>query len=368
MVKLTCKVACLTFHDSSNYGAVLQAYALQYKLSKLGYNYSIINYSNAEKFKHDSLLKKNKELDIFHYFYKLLSFPYNLYKKNKFLKFSDKFLNITKKHNKFSELQCLSKEYDFIICGSDQVWNAEMVRFDQAYFLKFVDEKKKKIAYAASFGKAILNRESSEFYYRMLQDFDKISVREKNGEYIVKKIANKNAKVVLDPTLLLGISEWKNIAIMPEYNIPYILVYVLRHDPLILNFINLLKNKTGMKLVYISRGLVPMVREGATSIPSPEEWVGLFLKASFVVTNSFHGTAFSVNFNRPFFTFINGNPKDGTNSRIVDFLDLVGLRYRLNMDLDSNLDLKSPDFSFANKQLELHREFSLKFLRDSLTN
>ncbi len=361
------KIACITFHNSSNYGAVLQTYALKEYMTSLGHEYQIINYSNPEKLKFDSIFGRNKDLNFGGYLYKLISFPYNAYVKKKFILFSNKYLNITRMYHTHEELKTLNGEYDYFICGSDQVWNASMVRYDSAYFLSFVYNKAQKFSYAASFGKNTIAEKDVNFYSKMLSEIDRISVREKSGLNIVKKCSNKEAQVVLDPTLLLTSNQWGEIAVIPNVSKPYILAYVLRHDKVVQSFLDKLKKQTGMKVIYISRGFVSMLRDGATAIPSPEEWVGLFLNASYVVTTSFHGTAFSVNFNKPFFSFIQGDVNTDTNSRIVDFLESVELDNRIYTNSsDEKIDLIVPNFEKANKKLAKYRNESKQYIKDSL--
>ena len=361
------KIACLTFHNSSNYGAVLQTYALQESVTSLGHNYYIINYSNSEKRKFDSIFGKNKESCMLIYLYKLISSPFNAYIKRKFIMFTDKYLNVTSLYRSHEELKTLNGNYDYFNCGSDQVWNAEMIRYDSAYFLSFVSNEEQRLSYAASFGKSIITEDEKAFYNKMLLNINRISVREISGKDIVKQCSGKDAQVVLDPTLLLNKDQWSKIAVVRKSTAPYILVYALRHDPIVQAFLRKLKRQTGFRIIYISRGLGSMLRDGATSIPSPEEWVGLFMNASYVVTTSFHGTAFSANFNRPFFSFIEGDKNTDTNSRIVHFLKLIGLSDRLYTACPvDQIDLTVPDFDQVNEILSAKRRESLQYLMDSL--
>ncbi|NLM48334.1 MAG: polysaccharide pyruvyl transferase family protein [Epulopiscium sp.] len=297
------------------------------------------------------------------------SFPYNYFKKRKFINFSNEYLNISKKRFKsLEELKEINNDYDYFICGSDQIWNGTMIRFDSAYFLSFVDNTEKKIAYAASFGKVDISDQEFEFYKRELNNINKISVRETSASVIVKKCSNKFAEVVLDPTLLLSGTEWKYISRKEKVpKEPYILTYCLSNNKEMQDFIKKLRLQTGYKVIGISRGLVPMFRECAFAVPSPLEFVQLFSNASYVVTNSFHGTAFSTNLNKNFFTFIKGERNTATNSRIVDFLENLGLADRIYTKCPKEkINISQPNFEEVNKKLEALRKKSINFLTESL--
>ncbi len=363
------KVACLTFHNSSNYGSALQAFALQQKVKMLGFDYDIIDYSNPEKLKYDSLFGKNTELSTRSYIVKVFSLVYNYVKKRKFVAFSNKYLNVlSPQFISNTDLKAISDRYDYFICGSDQIWNATMIRFDSSYFLDFVSHEDKKIAYAASFGRNSLTKVDKDFYEKNLKNFSKISVRESSAQNIVADCAGIEAELVLDPTLLMTIAEWRNVTDeISSIERPYILTYCLSPNSEMQKFISKLKKQTGLKVIGISRGLRPMYSEKATALPSPLEFVKLFLNASFVVTNSFHGTAFSTNFNRNLFSFIKGNRYDSTNSRIADFLEMVGLEKRLmTVCPEGDIEITLPDFTNTNAVLDNKRENSIKFLESSL--
>lgn len=355
------KVSCLTFHDSSNYGTVLQAYALQTVITGMGHDYEIINYSNAEKHKHDSAFGRNRELSLPLYLYKLAEVPFFFYKKRKFVQFSQRYLHTTPRFYTMEELHDYAQGRDAIVAGSDQVWNDWMVRKDPAYFLKFT-EQKKKLAYAASIGLSKLSEEQRAFYREMLKDFDHIAVREATGAKLVEEVSGKKARVVLDPTLLLTRADWKRICVQPPAQ-PYIFAYVLEHNPTVQAFLRKLQKQTGLPVRYVSRGYGSALRDGATRVPSPQEWVTQMMNAAYVVTTSFHGTAFSVNFQRNFFTFV-GN--DGTTSRQVDFLRSTGLEKRLNVPLDGDICLDAPDFTAAQAFLEKKRLEAREYLNSTL--
>jgi len=361
-------IACITFHNSSNYGAVLQTYALQQVVRSMGHNYTILDYSNSEKLKHDSLIGRNKELSTFHYMYKLVSIPFNYIKKAKFIAFSDNYLCLSaKKYLTHADLQADGDKYDRYICGSDQVWNGEMVRYDSAYYLSFVKERNKKLSYAASFGRVELTTKDYTFYREQLKNIDKISVREKSGQDIVKECIGRIPELVLDPTLLLTPDEWSKLIPSKQDSKKYILTYCLSNNREMQNFITRLSRQTGLKVIGIARGIIPMLKENAYTIASPQEFVSLFANASYVVTDSFHGTAFSTNFNKSFFSFVKGDKYSATNSRITDFLTATNLVERIYTDApQGKINTMPVDFSNANNYLKKRRQQSLKYLKDSI--
>lgn len=355
------KVSCLTFHDSTNYGTVLQAYALQTVVSEMGHEYEIINYSTPEKRKHDTVFGRNREMSVLQYLYKLSNAPQNLYKTHLFRRFTTQHLKITRRFYAMDQLREYAADRDAILAGSDQVWNSEMVREDSAYFLKFT-EPKKRASYAASLGISRVSSHQRSFYQEMLSDFERISVREPTGAQLIGEMTGKPVRVVLDPTLLLTKEEWARICLTPPKR-PYIFAYILERNPQAQIFLRKLQAQTGLPVRYVTRGYVSALRDGAAWLPSPQKWVTQLMNAAYVVTSSFHGTAFSVNFQKNFFTFVNGDP---TDSRQTDFLRSMGLYGRLNPDYTGVISLTSPDFQQAKTVLAEERIASKAWLKNAL--
>lgn len=358
------KISCLTFHDSSNYGSVLQSYALQTVLEGMGNEYQIINYSNKEKRKYDSLFRKNKEQSVVRYLGKLIDSPYNIIKRYKFRLFSNRYLNQTERIKTFRELQVYGSDKDVLIVGSDQVWNTDMIRKDPAYFLKFADGYKS-VAYAASIGKSVLREDEKEFICRMIKDFNYISVREKTAAELIEQITGRRAKIVLDPSLLLDRNAWAKICVRKKKH-PYIFAYVLTDTPSVQDFIKSLIKATNLHLYYVSAHFISARNKRYTSIPSPQEWITLMMNAEYVVTTSFHGTAFAVNFKKNFFTFINGRSQDSQNSRQVDFLKSVGLEERINPVFSVELLKQTLDFTQSENYLIEKRGEAKKFIKKAV--
>ena len=202
------KIGIITFHRAVNYGAVLQAYALQHALEGLGAQAEILDYRNRyiESCYDPYSLKGNKLKALA----KIALLGGVRRKKNEaFRSFNKKYLRLSEAVYKDSEqLAGAEKFYDAFITGSDQVWNTSCADFDPAYFLTFVKDKKKKNSYAASFGLSEIPKEYEAEYKKRLAGYRQISVREAQGRALVKELTGRDVPVVLDPTLLLTEKDW----------------------------------------------------------------------------------------------------------------------------------------------------------------
>ncbi len=359
------KIGLLTFQNADNYGAMLQAYALKNVLQKVGCTAHILNYYNPKlqkEYKGIPIFKKNiKDLI---YPLKLLLFPIlRLFISVKFKNFRKKYLldtppiysNIIKNYN---------KEYDAFICGRDQVFNPRITNFDKNYFLDFVQDKNKCFSYAASFGLSYekLTDKEKLFIKSNLQNFRCLSLREKQGVDIVSKLSNIKTEVHIDPTFLLNKNQWKNISIKQKYT-NYILLYFMRSDIELFNFAKNLSSKTGYKLIFISHGISFKKNINAVYIkPNPSEWISLFLNAKYIITNSFHGLCFCINFNKQFFVGLS-HKTSKTSSRLENLLDLMNLRDRVIDNVGSDYN-KSIDWDNVNKIIDKEREKSMNYLKE----
>lgn len=358
------KVSCLTFHDSLNYGSVLQTYALQTVLTAMGHDYEVINYANEEKHRYDSIFRSPRGTPYKYRFLKLSDFPYYAYKKWLFTRFSNRYLNKTSRFYTMEQLRAYAADRDAILVGSDQVWNPAMIRHDPAYFLKFA-EPSKKIAYAASLGLSSVTEADQGFFQDMLSDFHRIAVRESTGAHLVKEMTGKSVKVVLDPTLLLTREDWETICPPPPQK-PYIFAYILGYNPDAIQFLKRLQVQTGLEVRFVSQGWLTALQDGATRVPSPAEWVTQIMHAEYVVTTSFHGTAFSTNFRRNFYSFAKGGAGNGQNSRLADFLRWMGLESRLNLSLEGDISTAPPDYAKAELVLAEKRAEARAYLEQAL--
>ena len=352
-----CNVGILTFHRALNYGAVFQAYALQKTLDSMGAEAEIIDYRaefNEKRF------QRKKLRDILHVrelYSVIFRNAYMTYSRKTFEGFCQK-MQMSEVCTTQDELREACSKYDRIVSGSDQVWNIACTNGDDSYFLPFLNDSQKKTSYAASIGYEKLPEQFIEQYKTWISGFSEISVREKSAVDIVGQLTGREAEYVVDPTLLLNKEEWMGLSddtLVPKE--PYVIMYLMSEDKELIRFAKKLAKEKQCKLLYIHDRLFNP--PGAVNLHdvTPEQWLGIFANADYVVTNSFHGTVFSINFNKQFFVrFI---PRSIANTRIKCALEEYGL---LNREIDS-LDNTRCDYQTANTILAKNREHSLEFLR-----
>ena len=305
------KIGILTFHDADNLGAVLQAYALKSVIeNEFGVSAQIINYK-CKKISEVNLFKKGMGIKGL-----LKSVPMSVYykiKHNGFEKFRKERLDCSGKafhrHN-IKEIQDL---YDAFITGSDQVWNPECSDADSTYVLDFVSDKFKKYSYAASIGNYNITKSDSE-WINSIAECNGISVREQSAEKMLKNVGIDNALVHCDPVMLLSNEQWKEIMEKPIIKQKYILVYLVLPDVNVMKQANEYAEKHNCKIINNKRSIEFILHN------SPDEFLSWIYNADYIFTNSFHGTAFSLIFNKPVFADI--EMQDGSvNHRVADLLN-----------------------------------------------
>ncbi len=332
-----------------NYGAILQAYALQQIIKKLGYTSKIIripkpvlkNFKSTARSSSLTCLAEEKGVikGLRKFFGRGKSFIRELrYRKHEILlqqKFSDfekKYLEI--QENNFStvdELYTASFDFDTAVTGSDQVWNYMAPTSPEPYFLTFLPSSVNKIAYAPSLGLSNIPDKIKDIYRSWLSEFKYISMREDVGVELIQPLTNKKVIKVLDPTLLLSKDDWQSMEFSGNVAYQkYVLVYMLIESPQLLKIARYLGKVLGMQVICITSNpmSVGIYKEDLKVLyAGPSEFVNLIANASHVVTNSFHGTAFSLNFHKPFYSVLNRERK--TNSRILSLLNMLILTDRI---------------------------------------
>lgn len=358
------KTAVITFHRALNYGAILQAYALKRTLEKLGCDAAIIDYrcphieSVYRPFdtRHcKNLSSKGK---------KCLKSVGLARKRRRFDRFAHDYLNLTRPCKSREDLQKAVQGYDAVITGSDQVFNPDVTGCDRSYFLDFVSNGTSRIAYGASIGYAVFPQEHRDGFKELLERFNAISVREKSACDDIAALSGLSVGAVLDPTLLLSKQEWLDIAQTPK-GLPerYVLVYMMEGCRYVIDHARKLARESGAKLVLIN----PTLKQQVSckdfvryTCASPQEFVGAFAKAQAVVTNSFHGAAFSLIFQKDFYAEASNREK---SSRIVDLLCSPGLTDRLLPDASCG----SIRWEKVDSVLRREREASALWLKNALT-
>ena len=359
------KVGILTFHRTTNYGANLQAFALQRILHSMGNGVEIIDYRNMKvysyydpRFFHGMPVKTRIG--------KLIRYRYNLAIFNRFFGFWEKYFCLSPMCTTHEELSIIEERYDAVICGSDQIWNPRAIFNDFDAFL-LETAKCKKIAYAASAGSVSLWEPYLKTFWRLLHRFDAISVREESMKAPSDHLSQKDVYVVLDPTLLLEKKEWCEIeesSILKQLpSSGYILVYFLGKNPALIQAVQELQKKTGLPVISLGRKLYGI--RSLRLIAGPAEFLTLFHHASYVLTSSFHGTVFSIQYQRPFLVFGNG----AYNSRMTTLLNAIGLQDRMiGEPAVSPIDKLGRPINWEQVQncLSQEKERSIAFLDDNL--
>lgn len=345
------KIGILTFHFARNYGAVLQCYALKRYLCGAGHHVEVIDY------RPDSLTKGYKVFDIKRFwgvtpgkFYRKTSTELRVYqdRKARYQKFEDFIranLNLTSAVNGVEDFK--AEEYDLIIVGSDQVWNTRLTEgYDNMYWGRFLRPPEMLASYAASGEDGFAESDKTK---QMLENFRKISVRESSLAKKLSSLLGSEVLPVLDPTLLLTAQEWNEIAQPVRIDEPYLLYYQVRKSECACQQARNLAMERGLKFICLSAKSEDYNSPEVVSI-SPAQFLGLIRDAAYVVTTSFHGTAFSIIFGK---TFISADTRDGRSSRQKDLLDAAGLPERLSFEtrvvetarlLDASHSSLSPDF------------------------
>lgn len=313
------KIAILTYHRATNYGAVLQAYALQrkiYQYMEQGDECRIINYKCApvEAMRKSIHLNKKFVKDI-------IRFPFVFLDDTKCVKRFDQFL--TKNmiiDDDCDELYRLNDRYDIFITGSDQVWNYDVCKDDETYFLDFVTDNNKKRSYAASLGAQRLFERDKDRILHNLKDFPELSVREKTGIDDLKKFIN-DIRIDIDPTLLIEQDGWNKLVENNNKDGDYILIYCVAPPNGLLEIGKKLQEITGYKVIYLTNQLSKKLKYRSFSYVSgigPQDFLYYVKNAKFVLTTSFHGTVFSLIFHKLFYAELDS--LNGHNDRIDNLL------------------------------------------------
>lgn len=360
------KVGTITYHRAVNYGAVLQTYALQKILNDFNVDSEVIDYRAPYiEWIYKPFCMRNVK-NIKDFMKVVMGARIKSRKRKCFYNFLKENIKVSKEKYTISNIQKANDVYDSFFTGSDQVFNLDCSNYDTNYFLEFVNDFDKKNSYAASFGFDKMPDEDVEQYKKLLSTFNNISVREKQGVKIVSDAVDKQAVEVLDPTLLVSSDEWMKIIKNPKIKEEgYILVYAMAPSPTLISFADKLANMTGRKILFIKDSLT---KEGNNVLKgdikylkevSPSEFIELFSKAEYVITNSFHGTAFAINFNKKFFTELLA-PEWKVNSRLENILDMLDLRSRQIVNLDVTTD--EVDYEKVNNILGEKRKVSLEYI------
>jgi hypothetical protein len=363
------KAGIITFHRAYNYGAALQAYALRTALCKIGFEAEVIDYGKIGQTKRFDFPTNGIKPFVAAMILNVLSLTNADIRRYRFRKFLKNQMGVSdERYTDHNQLTDIENKYDLFITGSDQVWNPFLTDNDTTYLLDFVKDSEKKISYAASYGLKQIPNEFEQVFKMNLSDFKSISVREQAGQVITKELTGHDSTIVLDPTFLLDADEWDKIAITPRLKSPYILCFSIMNDPEgLISFCKYLSKMTGYQIVRIANPYLK-IENGIKTIATagPREFLGLIKNASIVITNSFHGTAFSIIYQKPFFTFLYNNDRD---IRLKEITNKLGLTHRLigeKNKMITKYDI-SIDYSVVNNKLKNEQDSSLNYLSQAIT-
>lgn len=384
------KVGIITIVKVNNYGAELQAFALQKRLESAGFQAEIIDYLYYKNWRYKDTKESRPFIPIslkgwilYWVKYRAVNFMidkvFTIFNGNirrrleRFSSFHKEYSRFSKEFRSYPALYRERMNYDVYMVGSDQVWNPSASSSIEPYFLTFAPKSSKKISYASSFGVSFIEEGLQDRFSGLLNNIDEISVREESGVQLVKQLTGRDAALVVDPTLLLTSAEWveyeKLYPNMPER---YMLIYQLSESEVIIDLGKSISEKRKIPVFRVcKKAFYENQYPGVQNIldAGPSEFLWLIHNAECIITNSFHGTAFSVNYHKPFFTVLSNKKKN--NVRMESLLRALKLQNRLiyeesyNFD-DIELNVNNIFTNEVDNRLNELRESSLNFLINNI--
>lgn len=361
-------VGIITMHRVVNYGSFLQTYALQDIIEKLGFEVEIIDYRYPNEYQFERGTKR-KKLSLRGWLSQTFRLTSTSKKINTFLKYQNRYLKCSRLYKGYSDIHKTPPAYDIYITGSDQVWNPLFTKGDPAFFLDFASAASRKLSYASSFSVSTIDDDYRSNYASLLSSYDAISVRESSGQSIIKNLIGKEVPCVLDPSLLKTAPEWLEFASHDTSNLPsgdYILVYMLNYafdsEKLILDISREVSSQTSLPIVMLSAkdNKYSNIRNIVDATPS--DFIHLINGAKYVITSSFHGTAFAVNFQKNLLSVIKNESTDDRQKSFLEFLNLSNCLVSSVKDIN----LENIGTSLATPKLNELRAYSINYLKETL--
>lgn len=390
------RIGIITYHRAVNFGAVLQVYALSRFLSELGHEVYIIDYFRT--------VAQSKEFFSFHVWktafgmvyrnpFSLLLYVLDMLKqrvnkaerlkkkmrKQKETRFANYFAKFRKTHLKLTsqtynspdDLRNNPPEMDVYVAGSDQIWGQGNTTFSPAFYLDFGKKEVRRISYAPSFGKSVIDKHWHDDFKRNISRFDAVSVREKSGVKIIEDICKVKATHTLDPTLLIDdynvITE--NLKDKGDFIFAYRLHQNDRLSSLLSDLIKDISGKCGVEVKTVST-TDDFTSLGEDLVVGVEGFLGLIAHSKIVITNSFHGTVFAILHRKPFICFPRDDGKQGQNTRMLDLLSDLGLMSRY-FDPQQESEIAryisdDIDWTSVSERLAAMRKHSVDYLTNAL--
>lgn len=367
------KIGILTFHRPINYGAVLQSIALGMYLEEKGYKCELIDYrlpqieQGRKIFCVNSLLKEGVINSVFSLLRQLKNAYFKKDKINKFDDFLNKNANLSEKLSQSDfHSAIMNSDYEVVITGADLTWNWSIFNGPiPEYFWWGITSKVKKISYAASIGEEYIPDTYKEQYSKYLNNMDYISVREKTAVQILSAFTDKVIYNVLDPTLLLSAEVWRKLEeniLLPE---KYIVVYAVEDSELLNAIVKRVMIQYGCKALILikSKGLTGLNCINPKKPLSPGQFLRAIELSQAVITNSFHGMAFSIIFKKEFWCV----PHSARASRMIDLAKILGLEDRIITSLDK-MTLETINTVDVEKKLTRERKKSIEYLINTIND
>lgn len=369
------RIATMTFHIAHNYGAMLQAYALQRAISKLGFHCEVLDYRFPYIDQWSGIRSRHDLAQEYGFIGGNLRFLHRYVKGNyknisvmrkKFDRFMRKDIKLSKKAYFTPESLCKAL-YDVVVLGSDQIWNPELTNGPALeYFGKYFNSEKTKLfSYAASCGTAEFKAEYKKEFLPLLQRFYALGIREKGLTDFLNNQWNLPATTVLDPVFLLEPKEWIELGKKAEIKLkkPYLLLYTFQTDDDIYDLARTIAKKSGLDIVAICYGKDERLNDILQLTEcGPKDFISLFYNASFVCTSSFHGMAFSIIFEKDFYCM--GHPL--YSQRNKDLLELIGMEERMFFKNSEIETINKCDYFYASEKIKSEKEKAINFLRTAI--
>lgn len=366
------KIGLISFHNAFNYGAGLQAYALQEGIKEAGYSCEYINYINQRRADGYKIsvrtlnAVKNKKWKTA--VKSVCGAPFVWNRGRKFNKFYKQNLLVTEKvYSTCESVKELCTHYDKFIVGSDQVWNAEHNGTDLAYFLGFENDMSKTISYASSFGMDSIPADLVDWYREGIGHIGCLSTREKIGVRLIQELTGRKAQLVLDPVFLINREKWERVVAPKKENRRYTFYYInaeynLGHFSADTGWEDgqkhILSSSVSAKDFFKSDRKV-------TFAMAPGEFLRQISDAELVVTTSFHCLAFSIIFHKPFVVILSGD--SGRDERLLNLLKITGLENRImNPNIRVTDILKPIDYETVDSRLSKYIQYSKDFLLSAI--
>ena len=363
------RLAIMTFVGAANYGALLQAYALQAAMRTYGLQADLIDYSCPHIAWAYSPVKRTglmvgpaKEKLV-----RLWRCMLDRRRNRNFARFKRQNLKTTRCFYTLSDLAPLNEDYAGFIAGSDQVFNIRCSNLDAAFFLSFVTDDRKKFSYAASFGFDAIPPHFKPLFRGLLQGFSHFSMRESSGRDIIRDLLGREAMVHVDPTLLLTQADWDLVGAQSRGRLPrrYIFVYNVNAPHKLFPRAIELAAKTGCDIVYFGFDFYwirKALRRGVhvSYAGGPETFVAAVAGATYVLTNSFHGAVFSVIYKKPFLVELEN--QGVFNHRAGNLLKMLGLESRVLDDRGVDVIDSPVDWARCETILQAEREKAVAYL------